>query len=262
MAPDQVMRFAVGSVDGPRSPTWRLWVPANKSDIYISRRSLAGEFKASLHESGKWRMGFTAEHEERPGSLVSPGADRAVLKWDRPEPIVDHVTKAFSIVVPWFELRDNVPRLAAKDEVALIPAPSEKHCAELTLFLVEKGVALRGWPGQRSMGTSLVGTASLANGGGVCLVAWMHEMNRDQLGRLNEFRTRVRVKSKDDDIVENVGALLVGVDDDGTGWLIDVRLDDGQVLLDGIGANTELVARGEGMPETHRSAAELGGDNG
>jgi hypothetical protein len=79
---DQVLRFAVGSAIGPRSRTWRLWVPRRKSDVYLSSRRLANSVKVSLHEPGPARFALTSEFV-RKGSWKAPeGRDpRLAIEW-------------------------------------------------------------------------------------------------------------------------------------------------------------------------------------
>jgi hypothetical protein len=72
---DQVIRFAVGLLDGARSATWRLWVPRGKSDVYLSRRLVGRNYKVSLHESGEWHVGLTGEYVERPDALPMPSGN-------------------------------------------------------------------------------------------------------------------------------------------------------------------------------------------
>jgi hypothetical protein len=57
-----VARFGVGSADGPRSAVWRLWTGKGTSDVYVAARTLGGNLKVSLHESGVWRYAFTKEY--------------------------------------------------------------------------------------------------------------------------------------------------------------------------------------------------------
>jgi len=53
------IRFAVGEPGTALSGVWTAWSNKNKSDIYVSTRSIAGLLKISLHESGDWRLQWT-----------------------------------------------------------------------------------------------------------------------------------------------------------------------------------------------------------
>jgi len=53
-----VIRWAIGSADGPRSSLWRMW-GNKKGDIYVAVRSLGAITKASFHRDGSCQVGFT-----------------------------------------------------------------------------------------------------------------------------------------------------------------------------------------------------------
>ena len=63
MPKQQVLRFALGTADGPRSRTWRLRVPRGKSDVYVSNRRIANSIKVSMHEPGPSRYALSAPRE-------------------------------------------------------------------------------------------------------------------------------------------------------------------------------------------------------
>ena len=82
-----VLRFAVGSPMGPRSRTWRLWVPKQKSDVYISGRSLANSVKVSLHEPGPSRFALTNDWVAQTSFQAPKGRDRRLaVERSRPRP--------------------------------------------------------------------------------------------------------------------------------------------------------------------------------
>jgi hypothetical protein len=78
--PRQIVRFAVGSPDGPRSRTWRLWVPKGKSDVYVSSRRIASSIKVSLHEPGPARFALTSEFLRGSGFQAPDGEDARLAK--------------------------------------------------------------------------------------------------------------------------------------------------------------------------------------
>lgn len=54
-------RFHIQDSDGRRSNEWVIKVAgSNKADVYVAPRSMLGQIKASLHESGECRIGPTA----------------------------------------------------------------------------------------------------------------------------------------------------------------------------------------------------------
>jgi hypothetical protein len=73
------IRWAVGSIDGPRGATWRLW-GNKKGDVYVAARSIAGQAKASFHRDRKCHLGCTGEYIERARTQF-PGL--TARHWDR-----------------------------------------------------------------------------------------------------------------------------------------------------------------------------------
>ena len=117
----EVVRFAVGAPDEPRSLVWRVWMTKGKSDLYISGRLQGGDWKVSLHESGDWRFGLTCEFAKARGM-----AERLIFEqWERPQPLRDGVTSAFEIMVPSAELA--LPRQP-------LPEDRRKHTEKVTWF--------------------------------------------------------------------------------------------------------------------------------
>jgi hypothetical protein len=117
----EVVRFAVGAPDEPRSLVWRVWMTKGKSDLYISGRLQGGDWKFSLHESGDWRFGLTREFAKARGM-----AERLIFEqWERPQPLRDGVTSAFEIMVPSAELA--LPRQP-------LPEDRRKHTEKVTWF--------------------------------------------------------------------------------------------------------------------------------
>lgn len=73
------LRVAVGTPETRSSNSWRVWT--HNGDVYAACRDAFKEFKVSLHKSGRWRFGFTAEAVEARPELVKAGADRVWTKW-------------------------------------------------------------------------------------------------------------------------------------------------------------------------------------
>src|SRR5690606_17660656 len=104
---EQILRFAVGSVDGPQSRTWRAWVPRNKSDLYVSTRKLGSAIKVSLHDPGPARIALTTEWIRKSDFSPPAGQDkRLAVAWERPRPrSPDQIARPLTIIVPWDEVR-------------------------------------------------------------------------------------------------------------------------------------------------------------
>jgi hypothetical protein len=110
-----------------------------RNHVYISTRLYGGTVKASLHKSGKWRWGFTEQYADREDSLLPPGVDRALHKWQRPPEIVPGITSAFEIIVPSTELtlpRHPVPEDAAKKYLRKVQWVSPSSPKAETRFMV------------------------------------------------------------------------------------------------------------------------------
>src|SRR5262249_18153833 len=96
-------------------------------------------------------------------------------RWARPPALAPGVTLAFRIITPW----SSVFSKAATEEsnsIVNIPAPSIGRAIQTGVFLLEGIVSREGWPGQRSMGTQLIGAYDLVNGDRVCIVWWEIKM--------------------------------------------------------------------------------------
>ena len=89
-----LLQITDGSNAGLGAGPWRLWV--HKDDIYLAATGQEDTIKVSLHESGKWRVAYTAEHMTGEHPLWSRTADRAAWKFDAP-PFVDGVQEAFVV---------------------------------------------------------------------------------------------------------------------------------------------------------------------
>jgi hypothetical protein len=232
---DQILRFAVGEAHGPRSSTWRLWVPKGKSDVYISTRRLGASVKVSLHESpGPSRAALTSEWVQKTGYSASEEQDpRLAIEWDRPLPQPPlQIARAFSILVPWDEVRD---REAETGEVVWVTAPPEETCIHFDVVYVPSlppNVVLTGHPGGPNMGTELVGEVSLENGERVFVTAIVRPMDDELREEVQKLR-RVRLVDSDGKDVVKTGRLAFGTQpnpdaDDGTsiGTCMDVTRQD------------------------------------
>lgn len=224
----QVLRFAVGSATGPRSRSWRLWVPYGKSDVYISGRSLGSSVKVSLHEPGPSRFALTDEWIKRTQFQAPEGRhQRLAVEWERPRPRPPHQTaRPFSIIVPWDEVLSR--ERAEPGQVAWAPPPPDGKCIHFDVIYTPAGMVTTGHPGAQSMGTGLVGEVRLANRERV-FVTWLVRPMEEAL-RLNVLKLRTaRVLDAKGHPMQKVGMLAFGTEpnpdaDDGTqvGVLLDL----------------------------------------
>jgi hypothetical protein len=199
MSRELTVRFAVGRPDGPRGSVWRLWT--RKSDVYISAWSLSSIQKISLHESGKWRHAFTAEHVSKGSPFVPTGKDRVIEKWDRPPELAPGVTRAFEIVVPTSEVtmpehpeaNEAFHKTFGNKEIVWVDPPPAGHETRFSIVytvpeVTDTTLPLSGWPGRDSMGSRLIAYQELANTHTVWLIAF--ELSTTEQGKqaLTRFR--------------------------------------------------------------------------
>jgi hypothetical protein len=92
---DKSIRIGLGSISSPKSALWTVVV--GSSQVYFSQRSGMQISKFSLHDSGKWRYAVNDLN-------WSKAEDRALKKWDRPNPICKSLVLGPAIVFPPIEV--------------------------------------------------------------------------------------------------------------------------------------------------------------
>ena len=167
---EKTVRFGVRESSGRRAATWKIWTPGvAKHDVYLTCRELKGEFKASLHQSGRWHISFSKMiHEEGFADKSSRPDSRFLDTWPRPTEIGPGVTLAFRVVVPWFSAT-----VEAKEEetgVVWVAPAAEGHAIEFAILITSPTCVVSGWPAKRSMKSNLVGSFSIATGETVWVV--------------------------------------------------------------------------------------------
>jgi hypothetical protein len=224
----QVLRFAVGSPAGPRSRSWRVWVPKAKSDVYISSRRLGSSVKVSLHEPGPSTFALTNEWVSRTGFQAPEGRHRRLaFNWLRPRTRPPNiVARPFTIIVPWDEVLDR--EAAELGDVIWLPPPPQDHALHIDVVYVPANMPVTGHPGARSMGTGLVGELLLHNGERVFLT---HIARPIQVGLRNQIAKlrSAQVLDAQGRPLDRLGMMAFGAEpnpdaDDGTqiGMLLDV----------------------------------------
>lgn len=132
------------------------------------------------------------------------------------------LTLAFRIVTPANALTSPRPDTEAKGIVWIPNAPDGK-ATEADVILTAPGVQTSGWPGKRSMGTSLIGSLPLRNGMTAWVVYWivpMPDLSRVNSGQINAryFRGRSRA---DINWAESLRAVVIGSEPDGSRVMYD-----------------------------------------
>lgn len=137
------VRFAVGSPDGLTSNTWRMWTTKHR-DVYVACRDNFKEAKVSLHATGRWRMGFTAEALAKNRSLIPAEQNRAWEVWDEPPALLPGIVVAFRLLFPASELAVSPEQRVSKKwaNVVHIEAAPPGMLTVLTLFVTVGDVRL------------------------------------------------------------------------------------------------------------------------
>lgn len=87
----KTVRIGIGNSASPKSTLWSITV--GNSDVYLAQRFSYELAKISLHNSGKWRFAANSQNWTKP-------EDRALLKWNRPDPVAEDVVLGPTIVFP------------------------------------------------------------------------------------------------------------------------------------------------------------------
>jgi hypothetical protein len=220
----RVLRFGINDGSGHRAATWKLWTETSgkKSEIYLACRSLGGSLKASLHESGAWHVAFTKEAFEREVRDAIPEKGRFIEKWPRPAETAPGMTLAFRIVTPWSAATIPLEQSGFKDVLWLPPA-DEPNATEIDIFIVKPTTVVSGWPGKRSMSTSLIGSIPLENGETVWAVYWVvpvPDLTKSTKGTARFFKGKTEKHLEG----EGLRALVFGAEPDGSRVICDCNV--------------------------------------
>lgn len=137
-----VCRFAVGSPNGPRSSSYRVWTARNSADVFIAARSTASIIKVTLHsaraEHGlgqEGHHGYTAEAVEK---LRAAGkwtrSSRHLTKWPGRQ-VGPGLWEQFLLFVPANALRPFAGDRGGLRDVQWVPAPPPGQHAVFTTYV-------------------------------------------------------------------------------------------------------------------------------
>jgi hypothetical protein len=214
-----VIRWAVGSPDGPRSQSWSVVGHGNTDDVYVGLRSHMGETKLSLHPA-KWRLALTeqaAAHHGLPSEV-----DRVVTRWTQPPEVASGWRHGATIVVPTSHLGPGYPepRVKRGGSVAWFPAPPAGQGLRFDVMLGAAGredLTVLDCVGE-------VGRINLRSGAGVWVVATQFEVDPEREAGLATLRTRIRSEIPPDG--EWRGWAWGDNDEDGGPLLLDISTID------------------------------------
>lgn len=167
-----VIRFAVGVTDGPRSATWRVWKHRTADDVYVAPRRITGHFKASLHKDGTWLFGFSEQHTASPTSIKP--SDQPRQRRFSPSETKPGLVRAVSVFIPESEV--VVPSYGGSETGSIYwhPRPAESRMAAFTVSFTSPGIAVK-WSPDSMSGPKLVGSIRLSNGA----ICWVTVQDQD-----------------------------------------------------------------------------------
>ena len=125
--PGKNRRIQLTGSSGRCSTVWTVFSAKRSADVYVCPRMSGGAVKVSLHASGSWQVGLTAE----PAKGRTPTQSRHWEIWQRGDGIGPGVTRAWYLLIPDRELR-----VGATDPKAFkLPAVGQGYAASVELLL-------------------------------------------------------------------------------------------------------------------------------
>lgn len=157
--------------------------------------------------------------EERVKAVIPKFEDRYIEKWPRPPDFAPGITLAFRIVTPWSAI--TAPLTGSKGKkVTWLPNAPESKATEIDILITQSTITVSGWPGKRSMGTSMIGSIPLESGETLWAVYWIVDMPD-----LSSFGKGVgrfyRGRNKEDLMADGLRALVFGAEPDGSKVIYD-----------------------------------------
>jgi hypothetical protein len=221
--PQRVLRFGVRDDAGHRAATWKLWTETSgrRSEIYLACREL-GTLKTSFHESGAWHVAYSKAFFEGDVMDTGPRQDRFLEKWPRPTEIAPGLTLAFRIVTSPYAVTTDIEAASPKD-IIWLPKASGSQSTSIAILISKLSTSTDGWPGQRSMGTSLIGSIPLMNGETVWAVYVFEPMV--DLGNKAARMHFYKGKSRKDLDSDGLRALVFGDCPDGSRVILDLTVN-------------------------------------
>jgi len=216
------VRFAVGPPDGLTSNAWRIWT-TKTGDVYIACRDNFKEAKVSLHASGRWRMGFTAEAVAK-NKLLPSDQNRAWEVWDQPPTSLPNTVIAFRLLFPTSELVVRPEQRAPNEwtNVVHIQAAPPGKLTVVTLFVTIGDVILS----HESEPSFRLASLDIGNGRRAQLVA--HGDPEGDLGQLIErsvAEARRQAESAGVEIPNDAYGYFFGHRDDRSRFLVGARMN-------------------------------------
>jgi len=227
--PGDAARFTViDAADGRRSMSWCVVTAKNTLDVMVMARCMGRFWHASLHESGEWHYGFTEAGAER----FIPGAEsRHFQTWKQPEAFAPGFHRSIQIVVPDEELRALPAGVVEpkSGKIIAVPAPGDGYVAVIEVLFAPIG----DWePLVLNIDNAFeVATLERADGSTVFVAAIRQKWVEEDRPRVQNQKAAA-LASIPTEWWEKVRAprcVGLGVQDDGTRYLLDLAADAPQV---------------------------------
>lgn len=160
------------------------WVNQGKGDVYVANRSIAGDLKASLHQSGECRFALTSQHLQKPNRVAN---DRKPLIWQMRENMgVPGMSRPLVINIPSSELRPLVEP-PKKAPVVFVPPADPGGMTEISVVFTAPELETDPWPGAHQ-GTSFLAVYDLSVLGKAWFLARNIEIPSDFAARIETDR--------------------------------------------------------------------------
>ena len=220
---ENYIRFGITDSNKQRAATWKLWTPKLKTDIYLSCRELRGAIKTSMHQSGSWHFGYTKETGSKYFETEEAFyKNQYIEKWPRPKTIGEGVTLAFRIVTPFSAVTTPIEK--NEQDIIWIPNCSEGLATEIDIIITQNYEGSDNWPGEKNMGTKIIGSYKLDNGETVWVVYWYIPMPNFSSISGNTFQF-FKGRNKSELKSNNLKAIIFADENDGSRTLFDCAVD-------------------------------------
>lgn len=127
-APGKSRRIQLVGSGDRHSTVWGIFSARHTADLYVCPRMHGGAIKVSLHQSGSWQVGLTAEHAARQNHVSSRHWDI----WNRSEEMAPGLVRAWYLLIPDEELRTVMSDV----KVDQLPPVGADHAASIELLMV------------------------------------------------------------------------------------------------------------------------------
>jgi hypothetical protein len=129
--PGGTIRAVVGE-PGRQSGAWRIWSPANKCDVYVAVRAIAGYQKWSFHESGDWRFQWISNEKAKEFGIDN----RIIDQWQPPDEYGDTgITRGLAIRIRHQDLVEVAAPEKVPNDALWVPSPPEGHLTALHVVI-------------------------------------------------------------------------------------------------------------------------------